>query len=206
MKKIVPYLLASLFAGVASATPITTTSVFTSGDKVLNFDEVALASGTLISNQYAAYGVVFTGGIYRSNGGYSSANHVSGSYLDSFSGGGHTNFWSIDFSSIQTSAGAYFEVDSDNSLVLTAMLGGNVVESFSFSDGICCTTMAFAGFTGINFDSLRFTTSLSNGRNFYMDELHYTSASTSSVPAPTSIMLLGLGLAGVGLSRKRKAS
>lgn len=200
MKKIV-CLFVCLFAGTAAAIPITDTSVFTASDSVVDFDEVSISSGELVSNQYSAFGVEFTGGIYGGSGTYSAGDHVSGTYLDTWSGGGQSNFWSIEFTSIVTSAGAYFEMDSYNSLTLSAMLGGSLVETASFSDGVCCRTMEFAGFTGINFDSIEITGA--TGGNFYMDELHYSS--TTSVPEPATLALLGLGLAGIGFSRKKKS-
>ena len=76
-----------------------------------------------------------------------------------------------------------------------------MVESFSQAVTFNNASTAYLGFTGISFDSIRVTADVVEG---LVDNVQIGSRSTP-VPAPATLALLGLGLAGLGWSKRKKA-
>ena len=192
-----------MVAAGAQAAPLTTNAGFVATDTTISFSEVALASGTAVTNQFA--GVTFAtngpGKFYIGNGSYTNATNVSGAYLDSFSGGNRATIYDIIFGADVTAAGAFWEFNAPSSATFTALNNGVAVESYVYSNTNCCNSAEFRGFQGLTFDTLR--VSNITGVDFYMDKLSFTAA---DVPEPAGVALFGIAALGLALARRRKAA
>ena len=101
---------------------------------------------------------------------------------------------------MQRTAAAFATVDQNNIWLIEALLGGNVVESFSTTISVIPGS-GFMGFNGILFDSIRLTTS-SGISALAIDTLQFNDTQ-AGVPAPATLALLGIGLLGLGWSRRK---
>ena len=81
-----------------------------------------------------------------------------------------------------------------------AILDGSIVETFS-NTSIQSQYNNYFGFTDILFDRLE----LDYESQFNVDSLAYNLAASSEAPIPATFGLFGLGLAGLGWSRRKKA-
>jgi len=192
-------LLSPLFTPVASAIPLTSTSIFTAGDSQVTLDEVALSDAEPVTTQFAPYGVTFSSGL-RSGTVFTDPANFSGQFLAS---AGATEPYSIFFVSDVDAAGAYWEFDAPRSTTIAAYLNGNLVESYVHENLDCCTTTAFLGFQGIVFDEIR-VSDLVEGTSLILDNIHFSDAAVAAVPEPFSLALLGIGIAGLLGARRRQ--
>ena len=130
----------------------------------------------------------------------------SGSGFNNING---TNFWNGNMDAFGNPSSAMILQDSiiafgadwtDTTTggLLTATIGG---ETLLFSDYL---SGAGGGFLGVvadsPFSSIAFDTEHGGAEQFGMDDFSF-----SAVPEPATLMLLGLGLAGIGYSRKKTA-
>jgi len=176
---------------------ITSIVGFDGGDSLVTFDEVAMANGTIITNQYAPFGVTFSPNLVSES--FRTATGFSGQSAANFSP--LVNPFTISFTQSVNAFGAYWESNNGDNLIFDAYLGATLIESFNFTEPSCCSTGSFLGFANIIFDSVEISNA---GSGFLiMDTLYFSPA---SVPEPASIVLLFLGLAGAGFQRRKHAA
>lgn len=163
-----------------------------SPNTTITFSELSFGSGTLITNQFAAFGVTTTGHHYNSQG-ISPFPGISGDYI----GVSTTVPFTLSFGHVVTGA-AFGYAKNPTTVLVEAMLAGNVVESFSQAVTYNNPNTAFLGFTGIQFDSIRVTADASEG---LVDNVQI--GNTAAVPEPATLLLLPIGLAGLLSLRRR---
>jgi hypothetical protein len=197
MKKIL-CLFGCLFFGSANAT-------------LIDFDTLpgggVLSSGTSLTNQYASEGVLFSafengslvdntvvGNLVGSNYWYNCYPTICGSRADilriDFDSLVDNVSWVTDTEGTPPGSGIIFNAyDSIGSLIDST--------SITISGTAISTSFSVSGISYI--EMLQASDSWAWG----IDNLSFDA---TTVPEPTSIILLGLGLAGIGLSKKRKSA
>ena len=195
MKKII-FLFVFLFAGSVNASIIIASpSGLASPGSLITFDEFTLPTDSSVTNEYSSLGITFTGLLYDPSCCIETwTPEGSSPYLGNTLNGSTGTDWTILFSDIQTEV-AFTLAAVGTTMALEAYLNNSLVETFNFSSSI----WGYYGFTNIVFDEIRMGV---NGSAMLIDNLQFSSS--ASVPEPTSLALLGLGLAGFVFSIKKK--
>jgi PEP-CTERM motif len=199
MKKILSFALVGVLAAAAfsaNAGVAYTNVGLSASDTTLTFDEIILAPGTILTNQYAAYGITFDGAIYNSQG-TAFPPATSGNQVGNFSP--ITSPWSIFFSS-DVGEAAFGIATNPNTTTIEVLLNGIVVGSGVGSTDFDGTD--FFQITGLTFDEIRLSTS--GDQLALIDNLQFTAVST--VPEPGSLALGSLALLGVVAALRRRRS
>ncbi len=162
----------------------------------VTFAEVSLAPDTPLTNQFVAQGLTFSN-LYFNNDytfGLSIAAPGAANFdanLDIY------NPYSIYFSTPQTEVAFGLVTNVGDVTTITARLGGNDIDSFSFSTNF---TGHFFGFTGLSgFDEILFSTAGSGGGNAILDTIQIGTPEPSSAATGT----LGLAILLLLVSRRR---
>lgn len=175
------------------ATPIVNSFGLSSPDNLVTFSEVALADQTIVTNQFSPFGVTLTPGHhYNSQGNSDVFPGIDGDYV----GVSLSTSFQIIFDDIVSEA-AFGYAKNPTTVLVEALLGTTVVESFSQAVHYNNPSTAFLGFEGILFDRIQITANVNEG---LIDNIQFN---TNSVPEPSAIALMGLGLLGFGVSRRK---
>lgn len=201
---------------LAHAGAITTGSTVASNpDHTVTFERTGnLSYGEILSNQFASQGVTFYANSGQApvlfNNGNCNPGGLGGSSAVAFgvsTGCGvpsDRSVSSFSFSSDVQALSFKYVTNNQSLFLFEALLDGVVVSSRAVSSGLNSSNTTFL-FTGSVFDTVRFTESGSGSDWFWIDNLSWSSASTSNVPEPGSLALLGLSLASlVAVRRKNK--
>jgi len=190
-----------LGGSIASATPVTDFSFFGPDSVVLDFNEIAMAPGTVVTDQLAGLGVSFSPNVWFENnrGAVGWDDHNIANFLT----GTQISNPVVDFVFSGTVDGAALEFagNAGNDFLFEAILSGSVVESFVHAQAGCCAAQVL-GFQEIEFDTLRISHQAGDSTFFIGDRLSF-----HVVPEPGTAVLVGLGLVGLsGAVRRRRPS
>jgi len=187
-----------LAGGVASATPVTDFSFFGTDSVVLDFNEIAMAPGTVVTDQLAGLGVRFSPNVWFEN------NRAAVGWDDhniaNFLTGTTTSNPVVEFLFSSTVDGAALEFagNAGNDFLFEAILAGSVVESFVHAQAGCCVAQIL-GFQEVELDTLRITHQAGDSTFFIGDLLSF-----HVVPEPGTAVLVGLGLFGLSTAAGRR--
>lgn len=186
--------LSFLLMGTANAIPIDRVD-FDSSAIEYGFDDASI--GDVVAsdgNLFVTNGVVAT--IAR-------GDLIVPTYYD----GNDASVITLEFSSYVSAIGLDFNSNNADTTLSVFDDSFNLIEAFTLAtlDQVSCDGF-LCGFVGIDVGSnliayVTIDTPL-NGDELFIDNIIYQ----ASVPEPTTLALLGLGLAGIGFSRKKKTA
>jgi hypothetical protein len=180
-----------------AATIVASSTGLTNPQTTINFDEVALASGTSVTNQFASFGLTIDPSLsYTPQTGFP---NITGNTLGNFSPS-VSGPVTLKFASSLTAAG-FNMVSNSSTYSFQALLGGVVIESFQSAVG-SSSASNFYGFTGSNFDAIRINNL--SGDSYLIDNVQLGVTSAVPEPATWAMMLLGLGFVGGSLRSRRR--
>lgn len=190
--------LFGLSLSAQAATIDSATMGLSDADVTITFDEVALARGTQVTDQFESFGVTFSPAVTYFPSISPRPNFDGAAVLDfNFAAGTAGTPVTLNFTDT-VSAVSLLTSGNFGQVTFSAFLGGSLVESFTSS--VDLTANNFYGFEGIRLDALTLTPSGSN--SFALDELAFDIA---PVPVPASLPLLVGGMLGLGwMARRRK--
>ena len=187
-----------LGSSIAGATPVTDFSFFGADSVVLDFNEIAMAPGTVVTDQLAGLGVSFSPNVWFENNrgavgwdDHNIANFLTGTTISN-------PVVDFIFSGPVDGAALEFAGNAGNDFLFEAILSGSVVESFVHAQAGCCAAQVL-GFQEIEFDTLRITHQTGGSTFFIGDRLSF-----HVVPEPGTAALLGLGLVGLSGAARRQ--
>jgi len=173
----------------------------------INFSEIALPANTVLTTQYSSQGISFSPNVYYdAEIGYGFTNDIS-NFTDATEPA-FINPVVFSFSSSQT--GVAFQMVADGTpYMFQAFLGGTggtLVDSFTDS-GIGSATSLFFGFSNETFNTIVITQEGTGGGPYWdLSNIELSNAAITSVPEPSSFLLVAPALAGLWLALRRRAA
>jgi hypothetical protein len=162
----------------------------------VTFDEAVVADGTLVTSEFAAWGVTLSPGLRYNSQGPAAFPGITGNYVGN-NGPCCINPFSIMFGGGITAAAFGVATNPATSIFEARYLGG-LVESFSAATSFDGSTNYYFGFTGITFDEIRVT--VGGDGMMLIDNVQL-----GVVPEPATYALMLAGIAGLGLFARRRA-
>ena len=159
-----------------------------------------------LTNYYSDLGITFSGiggmggSILNQSGGFG-FNALSGTDFLAFNTSSGTGYQErISFSDLQTSVSIYIASVTNQTATLSAYnRGGRLIDSVSLSPSSAWQQLTVSG------SAIGSVVIQGPNQYFALDNLSFVPQSTSSVPEPTTVALLGLGLIGFAASRRKAA-
>jgi len=194
--------LLSLLPLAANAIPIMGIEDLPDTTSIITFNDATLPNFSPVTDEFLNEGATFAGLFY--DDGFSPRANTDGALLGQF---GRDVTASLLFNNAVNRAAFAFSSNAGNA-TFTSFLAGVLVESFTAD--ISGTAFIPAdplrrpnvfGFEESLFDEIVLTTG-GNSTGFSLDNVSFDEA---EVPAPATLALFGLGLAGIGYSRRKKA-
>lgn len=198
--RIISFVTLSLFVAQSHSTPITGAATgLSTPETTIDFGDGAFANNTIITNQ-------FPGLLFGSDGDewfYFSAFKtptINGGHLIRSAPLQNPTVWTLIFDTNVFEAAFNFKAFSADThfWTISSWLDDIQVETFTFNN-VSEDGSLFYGFQNSLFNEIRIT-NLHEDAGFEFDNLQY-----SSVPEPGTLALLGLGLAGMGFAKRKKA-
>jgi len=170
--------------------------------QTITFGEIALPANTMVTTQYSGLGVSFApNGYYDPQIGYGLTNDI-GNFTFATEPA-FVNPFTMLFSTPQTAVD--FQMAGDGtSFLFQAFLGGSLVDSFTSAVGVP-SPLLFYGFDNDDFNSIKITqTGASEGPYWLIGNVQFGVAAVATAPEPSSILLLGIGIVGLGFNVRRR--
>ena len=198
MLKLIVILTLVLSATSAHAVSIINNFGLTSPGITIGFDEdLSIPTDTAITNQYESLGITISPNLYQSNANGSLFPNIDNHNLGSSISTNTVRPFTLQFVNDQTEV-AFAMVTNPGTTSFEAFLGTVPIESFSTTTNPTNVNNFYGFKTNTVFDSIVVNVTPGTNGTMFMDNLQLGSASSGEpIPEPTTLLLMGVGIAGL---------